>query len=283
MATQLAEQAEPEVHTEGVEQQTERDFEAEARELGWRPQEEFAGDAKHFVDAKTFVERGEQMMPFLKAQNAKLKKDISLLQSQVKKLTKAEQMAYDNAIADIKAKREEAVQTGDLDGFRKLDKQIEDLTLETQPQATREEAMEAFDTFREDNAWYDRGNLGSATEAEIDARIYFDKMCEKNIHLTAELSPADFLAHNLKLVEDKYGDKLKLKGAPRQKPQSDVAGVTRKAPSGARTGTNLPPEAKQQAERFMRSGVYKVATKQEAYDRFAKSFDWDGYTKENAR
>jgi hypothetical protein len=52
-----------------------RDFDAEAREHGWRPKDEFPGDAAKWVDAETFMKRADEVMPLLKAQNARLKRD----------------------------------------------------------------------------------------------------------------------------------------------------------------------------------------------------------------
>lgn len=52
--------------------ETGQDIEAKARALGWRPQTEFKGDPKNFVDAATFVERGEQMLPIIKAEKREL-------------------------------------------------------------------------------------------------------------------------------------------------------------------------------------------------------------------
>ena len=50
--------------------------EISARAMGWRPQDEFGGDPERWVDADTFVARGEQVMPLLKAQNKKLRQEM---------------------------------------------------------------------------------------------------------------------------------------------------------------------------------------------------------------
>ena len=38
-----------------------------ARAMGWKPQEEFRGDTSKWVDAETFVSRGEHFLPIIKA------------------------------------------------------------------------------------------------------------------------------------------------------------------------------------------------------------------------
>jgi hypothetical protein len=55
------------------------DMEARALEMGWRPQEEFKGDPTRWVDAETYVTRGESLAPLLKAQKEKLERDVARL------------------------------------------------------------------------------------------------------------------------------------------------------------------------------------------------------------
>ena len=42
-----------------------RDWEGEAKKMGWAPKDTFKGDPGKWVDAKTYVERGEQFIPLL--------------------------------------------------------------------------------------------------------------------------------------------------------------------------------------------------------------------------
>lgn len=42
-----------------------------ARAMGWRPQEEFRGEASKWIDAETFVSRGEHFLPIIKADRDK--------------------------------------------------------------------------------------------------------------------------------------------------------------------------------------------------------------------
>lgn len=51
-------------------------IETRAREMGWVPKEEFRGDPENFIPAEDFVSRGEQMLPFLKAQNRKTSQEL---------------------------------------------------------------------------------------------------------------------------------------------------------------------------------------------------------------
>src|SRR2546421_12509972 len=54
--------------------------EVKAKELGWAPKEEFRGNPEKWVDAETFLKRGEEILPLVKAQNRKLQNEVTALQ-----------------------------------------------------------------------------------------------------------------------------------------------------------------------------------------------------------
>jgi hypothetical protein len=59
------------------------DVEERAREMGWKPQAEFHGDAAKWIPAEEYVERGETVLPIVKAQKAKLEREVAELRGQV--------------------------------------------------------------------------------------------------------------------------------------------------------------------------------------------------------
>ena len=88
---------------------------AEAREMGWRPKEEFKGDEVKWVDAKTFLERGEHVLPIVKATNARLRSDLAATNArlvEVQEALKASKESTDALeryhTADVKQKVEKA-------------------------------------------------------------------------------------------------------------------------------------------------------------------------------
>jgi hypothetical protein len=107
----------------------------------------------------------------------------------------------------------------------------------------------------------------------VDARAFADRLADRYARQGKhqEMSPDAFFQMIADETLAKYPSLNQRQ--PRQKPASDVASPTQRTVArGARTGANLPPEAKDHAERYMRMGIYKVKTKQEAYDLFAKSY-----------
>lgn len=63
--------------------------EVRAREMGWKPAEEYNGPKDRWVDAQTFVDKGEQIMPILRANNERLEADNRRLSEQVTGATRA--------------------------------------------------------------------------------------------------------------------------------------------------------------------------------------------------
>lgn len=275
MATQLKEPdpviEEPEAGTEGAgdEQQAPRDFDAEARQHGWVPKDEFKGDPARWVDAETFATRADEVMPLLRKTNEHLKRELKDVRKQARRLTDHFNKAEERIRGELMEEMEAAVEAGDVAGFRKLKARSDDLAKgAAKPEHTQAEAMEAFDDFRDANPWYDRANLASASEIEVSARLYADRMTEKNLDKTADMAPPEFFAMIEGLVKEKYptvGTK-----APRTKPVSDVAGATSgRAPRQNGKGFNdLPPEAQRACDKWVKQGLIK--------DRAAylASYDW---------
>lgn len=71
-----------------------------AREMGWRPQAEFRGDQSKWVDAETFVSRGENFIPILRADREKLRGEVAETKAA---LTETQQLlkASQEAIAEL--------------------------------------------------------------------------------------------------------------------------------------------------------------------------------------
>lgn len=271
-----------------VDTQTPRDFEAEAREHGWTDKTEFKGDEARWVDAETFMKRADEMMPLLKAQNQRLKRDLDGMKKDLRKATAhfegAEKRAFDRAKAELETRIEAAIESGDLEAGRAALKEMDALKPDDAPQEhTKEEATEALDAFREENPWYDRANLANAPEIDINARLFFDRMIDRHIEKTKTLAPAEFFAMVTDLTLEKY-PQLKSKPA-RTKPASAVeAGSGGPRRGTAKTWDNIPPGAKRQYERFIAKGIGvpnsgdKDADAAKARAYYAKTHDWEGYS-----
>ena len=77
------------------------DKEQAARDIGWRPKEEFRGDPEKWVDAETFISRGEHYLPLIKADRDRLKGDVARLAAETAE-TKAALAAAQEAIEEFR-------------------------------------------------------------------------------------------------------------------------------------------------------------------------------------
>jgi hypothetical protein len=284
MATQLkVEEFHPD---EGPEDTTpdERDFEAEARSHGWSPKDDFKGDPSRWVDAETFVKRADEVMPLLKSQNKHLKGELDQLKKQFKQFSRHASAAEQRIRAELEAQIDDATEAGDKQRVRSLREQEKQLDAEQKdPRSTQEEAREAFDNWREEHVWYDRGGLANASEMDISARLYADRMVEKHIDRTKDMPPGEFFGMIAGLVKEKY-PQLGQRQA-RAKPASDVAGPGSggRAPRGTRTWDALPPEARQRFDKWISNKVIDMGSTEKSRDYCIKTFDWDGWNKEASR
>lgn len=72
-----------------------------AKELGWSPKEEWRGNPEQWIDADAFVERGETLMPLLKANNRKLTSELHATRAQLSEAQRIIQ-ANTEAIEELK-------------------------------------------------------------------------------------------------------------------------------------------------------------------------------------
>ena len=82
------------------------DYDALASEIGWSPKEKFRGDPAKWVDAKTYYEKGEFVLPIVKKQREEAKKDAESLRKQLAELksAQAEFQKFTEAAAERKYK-----------------------------------------------------------------------------------------------------------------------------------------------------------------------------------
>lgn len=111
---------------------TSNDVTEKARMMGWIPPEEFKGDPSKHISAEEFVERGENLMPILKANNKKLIEELKQYKAEIdsqkttmdkilKMQEKVAETAYNKAIDDIRIEQELAVESGNVKKWKELE------------------------------------------------------------------------------------------------------------------------------------------------------------------
>jgi len=84
-------------------------IEAEALKMGWKPKEKFTGPEGKWVDAKTYVERGEQILPIVQSQLRKTREELAEVRKAAQEWTELQKAAQEREVSEWKAKFEQAV------------------------------------------------------------------------------------------------------------------------------------------------------------------------------
>ena len=95
-------------------------IETKAREMGWKPLEEFKGNPDNWRDAEVFVERGEEILPIVRKDNEKLRAEVAQTKLETARL-KALVDAGQEAIAELKAKQKQ-MQAANTQNLKEQDK-----------------------------------------------------------------------------------------------------------------------------------------------------------------
>jgi hypothetical protein len=255
-----------------------RDFEAEARQHGWTPKEDFKGDEARWIDAETFVKRADEVMPLLKKKTAAQERKIADLERTLRAveahMSKTETRMYNRALADLEARQLKAVEEGDVEAHKAIGKEIaelkDDVTAKKPDAVSDTDVTDALIDWREANPWYDEGGL---------AKDYADLLAEKHKAKTADMPPSEFFAFIAEETLKRFPDAAK----PKQERKKPVNPVEAPSAPGTRRGEksydNLPADAKAACDRLHSKGILKgpggkALTQAEARAQYCRDFDW---------
>lgn len=263
MDPNIEEKVEQEQVEEGQQEEV-RDYEGEASEMGWRPKEQFKGDPEKWVDAQEFVERGEHILPILKANTNKLRSEILTRDQELAKLRKSVE-ASDKAVKVLRKhyqetqKREleqakvtllqqlkDAKLLGDIDTEVDLLEKLQEINA-TKPSDTVDEEEEEgkegkpaepqlspeFIEWKQENPWFENtSNPEDMKRTRKIVRIAYD------LRDDGDTTPGKaFFEKCVAVLDEREGKKprtSKVEGA------GGPSGVTR----GGRAFDRLPKEAK---------------------------------------
>ena len=241
---------------EGGDDAQPRDYEGEARAHGWTPKDEFRGDPARWVDSETFAKRADEVMPFLKKQNAALKREMDDLKKTVKQASshfeKSEERAYQRALSDLEAKHTEAVETGDTRAASAAVKEMRALEQPAKAEPVNEaQAKQELADWVENTGWYGA-----------------DEQKTKYADLQADLmGPApEYPGGQSKWLAD-LADKVERKFAA-PKPAITNGGGRPAARGNGHSFNDLPAAAKQACDKFIKQGIIKTR------DQYVASYDF---------
>lgn len=248
------------------------DHEALASEMGWTPKDKFRGDPTKWVDAKTFYEKAEHVLPIVKKQRdearkaeAAMKAEIQAIKAdneQVKKDAKEAikfmhdglDREYKVKEAALKAEKAEAISAGDGAKAMQIDEALE--TLKAEKSQAKEEAKKevTLDTpqihpdwkkWVADNSWFnDDKRLNRLAKT-----IGFD-MAEDDSSLEGTKLWDAVKSELMAMYPEKFPEE-------RERPGAQRGGKTTGPQTKAKTYENLPDDAKAKCDKYVKNGWSK--------------------------
>jgi hypothetical protein len=226
-------------------------IEARARAMGWTEKSEFKGDPAKWRDAAEFVERGENLLPLVKAQNKRLEREVAELKQTTRELgdylSKTEQRAYDRALADLKQQRKEALAAGDGDAFDKADEQIEQLKSDAAAKAAKRAEKKDDGPDPVYAEWESRNAWLKDTELSEYAEFAAQKLRASGEKATG----AEFLDMVAERVKKQFPAKFT---NPRRESAQAVEGAAPAARRGGKSYADMPAEARAACDRMAKNG-----------------------------
>lgn len=233
-------------HEAPVSSQDDRDWEAEAREMGWVPEEEFKGERKpaKFKTAQEFV---EDIPPYvrklLEKAEAKAEERFKRLEKVHEKTVKKITAIHEKEMAGLKAQRKEAIKAGDVELVEQLDEELEkrrdDAPLTDDPKEQKAAAEKAFG---EANPWYGKNRKMTAFARGISQDLAADN---------PEMTFDENVSQVLKAVREEFPEYFDIKPAANGHAAVDTGSENPSGRSkGSKTYADLPAEAKRAWDAF---------------------------------
>lgn len=234
-------------------------IEAQAKEQGWNP--DYEGPNK--TDAKTFVEKGEKIAGILKSRVDRQEREIQKLQQNNRdfaEYTKGQQdklkTENEGLLSQLEEKRSAAINDSDGAEFTRLDREIDRVREDLQPDTNGQQHNPEADAWLVGNGWYNEdtdlqayadGISGRLVQEGYSGTAYWQELTRR----TREANPQKFENPN------------------RERSNSVEAGNTPSPKnSKERTFDNLPPDAQAACQRYEADGLI---TKED----YVKNYEWE--------
>lgn len=251
------------------------EIEAEARRGGWRPLDEYRGDPSKWVDAKTFVENGQRILPVVRRERDELRDTVSRMAANQSQLSEelaaaradmqkllashrtAEARGRAQALAELRNEQRQAVVEADTARFDAASEQINRLESEeivdepalapvTRPAPRPAVQLDpAVQEFVDSNPWYSQDRtLNTAMVAEHQA------IAEEFPGMEVAQQLAMAKAAVIKRFPKKFGIPQTPPAQPPKRPASPMPPTDRDPPPRAKTGFEqiADPKARREAE-----------------------------------
>jgi hypothetical protein len=230
-----------------------------ARLQGWIPKEEFRGDTSKWISADEFVKRADHLMPILKSVNRKLEtkltdaeRRLSEIQGTVEKMAKVQTKystdQYETLVLDIRTRKRQAAETGDLALYDQLEQQEK---LVAKPEPIEVKPSPPSDApHPEVSRWVGENSSWFNTDRELtDYAMFVGEQLKRNQDPLAMPGNEYAFCQEVKnRVQRTFPSKFQNPNQRRgDMDESNLrGGENQNTPSGKKTWNDLPTEAKHQ-------------------------------------
>lgn len=224
-------------------------YEVDAREMGWRPKDEWEGDPEKWRDAKEFVERGE-LYGKIDTMGRELKETKKALRMLQEHHTKVRETEYKRAVEELKALQKKHLEEGNSDGYIETTELLTDLRAE---QKAREVVAEVtpkqqgvdprFIEWVSENSWYEKNQ---------EMRDYADIIGQGYAAKNPGINPELVLKYVTKEVKSRFKDSFQ--NPNREKPTA-VEGENNKSAGRGKSSFELTDDERKVMNTFIRQGI----------------------------
>jgi len=240
--------------TETVVEKPERNWDAEAREMGWKPQDEYDGDPDNWRDAETFVRKGDEIFHFVKRdrdrereKREKAERDlvnrILRLEGTYTEALKRQKAQHEAELKAIDAAQRKAVEEADTEAYDALKSKRE--ALGQPPEVPQEQPVDdAVAEWGRENPWF-------YTDPQMRALAVATAgtAAQNGADVRGQITAAE------DEVKRRFPDRF---GKEAPKPSAVETGATTlKSKAKPKGVAQLPREAREAFDMFVRQGIYK--------------------------
>jgi hypothetical protein len=216
------------------------DIQALAREMGWKPQDEFKGPKEKWTPARPFILKEQEIRRGMRDQIKDLKDTVDRLATSA---TKQTERALQRQAKEIEARHKEAMESGDAAGVDAAFRDMEALKEEARTVDKPVKAGDVEGRFAADNPWY--GTHPRATDLAV--------MVSKQQAKEGVTDPAAQLEAVTAAVRAKFPELFEDDGGQTRQRGKEVSvnNPTRNLnPKREKGWADLPPDAKRAGEQF---------------------------------